>query len=777
MGMRELLIGAGPGGPAAERISFDADAFTTHGVILGMTGSGKTGLAVVLLEELARRRVPLVICDLKGDLTNLLLNFPRLEPGDFLPWVPGDTADRATAAAEVAGRWRQGLAPWGLGEAEIRQVREGLSWNLLTPGSGLAPVDLLPALDTPTDYDPDIDPDGARSRLDGTAAAILALVERGGDPLSDRDHVLVATLLDATWRQGGAMTLPELIRQISDPPVAQFGVLDAETFYPKKERQDLVRALNTVLASPAFAVWTRGVPLTAEAFVGPVGAPRATILYLAHLGDREKASFLTLLFSNLLSWARSQPGTEHLRALLYLDEVQGIIPPTALPPTKPPLLTLLKQGRAFGVGVVLATQNPVDLDYKALGNMGIKLVGRLDTEQDRDRALAGLDLQASDASATVAGLKVRQFLLAGAKAGTPRVVASRWAMSYLRGPLTLAELKPLLAAGAADPTTGVATAAGEAGAPASVAAPAAASAARPAPLLLSGWDQLFGAGDPLHPHVLVEAEVVVRKASPSIERRLSKQWLAPLVDGRIGWDRLSMHDLLTLDDRAPEGARLAELPGNVEELLRAADREFVRELDSQSVEVAFHRKLRLVQEEDESRGSFEARCRATMDPAGDPRVEALRRGAETKLRRIDEKLAKERADLAREQEDAAARSRDKTMAVATGVGEALFGALFGRGRGLGTLARRGASTARAYSSKDRMADSAQARAEATAQLIADLEAERERLAGECETELAALQAQAEDVSAVIEVLRLTPAAKDIAVRRVALAWVGMDPAK
>ncbi|MCU0291864.1 MAG: ATP-binding protein, partial [Thermoanaerobaculaceae bacterium] len=309
MAKRELLIGGKVPAGAAEPVRLDADVLTTHGVILGMTGSGKTGLAVVLLEELARQRVPLLICDLKGDLTNLLLTFPRLAPEDFQPYLPVSTpaAERPAAAQAMATRWRQGLAQWGLGEAEITQLKQAVSWRLLTPGSGVAPVNLLPALDAPAGYDPDIDPDGARARLDGTAAGLLALVDRGGDPLSDRDHVLLATLLDAAWRQGQAMDLAELIRQIAQPPVSRFGVLDAETFYPAKERQQLLLAFNTVLASPSFAAWTRGVPLAIDALAGSPEAPCATILYLAHLAERERQSFLTLLFSALLSWVRSQP--------------------------------------------------------------------------------------------------------------------------------------------------------------------------------------------------------------------------------------------------------------------------------------------------------------------------------------------------------------------------------------------------------------------------------------------------------------------------------------
>ncbi|MFZ5784888.1 MAG: ATP-binding protein, partial [Acidobacteriota bacterium] len=624
---REMLIGGSAAGGPAEPARLSLDALTTHGVILGMTGSGKTGLAVVILEELARHGVPQLVCDLKGDLTNLLLTFPQLRPADFAPYLPVGVAaaERESAAEETAAKWRRGLEEWSIGEAEIRSVRERVSWRLLVPGSGVAPVSLLPALEPPAGYDPDVDPDGAQARLNGTAAGLLALVGRGGDPLTDRDHVLVATLLDHAWRRKGTLDLPELIRQIADPPVGQFGVLDAETFYPGRERQALLQAFNTVLASPGFAAWTRGVPLAMPELLGSPEEPRASILYLAHLADRERLSFLTLLFSELLSWTRAQPGSENLRALLYIDEVQGILPPSAMPATKPPLLTLLKQGRAFGTGVLLATQNPVDLDYKALGNIGVKLVGRLDTENDRRRALEGLDVAGSGIDAVVAELAPRRFLLAGARVGAPRAIRSRWAMSYLRGPMTIRELKPLVGAS-------------------SIIAAAAPARPRPPAPLVSGVDQAFGAGATLFPHVLVEAEVVYRKASPPVERRVEGAWCIRMVDGEGAWAGMRPVNASALVPVQPAGTVLGPLPPDSGRQLTSAEKGFIAEIDSRAIEVLWNRSVKLVQEEGESAEAFAARCRAAA-PDGGAKVLALRRRLETALERLDGKLARKRMDL------------------------------------------------------------------------------------------------------------------------------------
>ncbi len=754
---RELLLGAVAGTEPPAPVTLDADALTTHGVILGMTGSGKTGLAVVMLEELARRRVPLILCDLKGDLTNLLLTFPTLDGAAFAPYLPASQAgeDRVAAAREVAETWRRGLARWSLGGEQIREVREGLDWRLLTPGSGVAPVDLLPALAAPPRWDPDTDPDGARARLDGTASAILALVGRGGDPLSDRDHVLVATLLDAAWRHGADLDFPGLIRQVADPPVARFGVLDTESFYPARERHELVLALNTLLASPSFGAWTKGVPLSMASFIGEPDRPRGTILYLAHLGERERLSFLTLVFSEVLAWTRLQPGSDTLRVLLYLDEVQGIVPPSAQPATKRPLLTLFKQGRAFGTGVVVATQNPVDLDYKALGNAGIKLIGRLDTANDRRRALEGLDLRDGDVEETVAGLDRRQFLLAGARAGAPRVLASRWAMSYLRGPLTLAEVRPL-------------------------AAPASPAVTPPppvtAPPLLPGVDQLFGDGAALVPAVLVEAEVVYRKSAPPLFRRVEGRWLAPLdgAAGRVSWERLRAVPAAALAASPAVGATLAVLPANAAALLEGAARAFADVVDSRPLELAWHRGLRLVQEEGEAAEAFVRRCREAAEEALEPKRERIRRRYEERLRRLDDRLARERLELEGDRQDLTSREREKQVSLVTGVGDALLsglGALLGGGRGVRGAVRRGTGTVRSYETKERLAEHARAEVAESEQTIAALTAERARLEEALAAELAALAGEAGGAGPGVEPLLVTPARKDIGVRRVALAWL------
>ncbi len=399
MADRELYLGSEIDG--IDRIHLDMDHLTTHAVCLGMTGSGKTGLGIVALEELARRRVPLLVIDLKGDMVDLLLNFPGLEPESFAPWLPADeVGDRnpEEVAREQAEKWRLGLDRSGLGSSDMAQVKAGVEWQLFTPGvASVAPLDILPALSAPAGWEPAADPDAATDRVNGVVAALLSLVGRGGDALSDRDHVLAASVVLEHWTRGDDLDLGGLLASLADPPIDVLGALPLDVFYPRDERMKLVMALNTLLASPAFSAWTRGTPLTMEALLGTREHPRASVISVAHLDELQRHFVIGLLVSELVAWMRRQPASSGLRALVYMDEVFGILPPhPANPPTKKPLLTLFKQGRAFGVGAWLATQNPVDLDYKALGNAGVKLIGKLITDRDRERALEGLGIDVLD---------------------------------------------------------------------------------------------------------------------------------------------------------------------------------------------------------------------------------------------------------------------------------------------------------------------------------------------------------------------------------------------
>ncbi|MFO0564165.1 MAG: DUF87 domain-containing protein [Polyangiaceae bacterium] len=436
----------------------DSSRLTTHGVIVGMTGSGKTGLGIVLLEEALLAGIPTLIIDPKGDMGNLLLQFPELRSEDFRPWIDEAAARREGKTPEafaeaVAAEWKGGLESWQLGPERMRELGEAAELTLYTPGSSAGtPIGLLGSpVSTKSD-----DLESVRDEIEAYVSGLLALAGIDADPLSSPEHVLLATLLENAWRQGRTLDLAALLLELQEPPVRKLGVFDVDRFFPKKERNKLATKLNALLASPSFSEWLEGPPLDIGAMLYTAdGKPRSAILYLQHLSDAERMLVVTLVLSKVVTWMRNQPGTSGLRALVYMDEVFGYAPPTAAPPSKKPILTLLKQARAFGVGLVLATQNPVDLDYKALSNAGTWLIGRLQTDRDRQRIVDGMSSalgldDATDLGKQVAGLGKRQWFLHQV-GSTPTVFASRWAMSYLRGPLTREEVKRLAKARAEPP--------------------------------------------------------------------------------------------------------------------------------------------------------------------------------------------------------------------------------------------------------------------------------------------------------------------------------------
>jgi len=452
--MADLHLG-GRIDPATGTRSSDASVLpsgdlTTHGVIIGMTGSGKTGLGVVLIEEVLNSGVPALLIDPKGDLTNLMLIFPELRGSDFRPWINDGDAEKAGLgldefAEQQATSWRDGLAGWEITPERLAALKAKVDFTIYTPGSSAGrPLNIVGSLDAPP---ADTDPEVMSDEIDGYVTSVLGMIGINGDPLSSREHILLANLIQNAWAQGQSLDLPTLLAQVQQPPIRKLGVLELDVFFPPNDRLAFAMKLNGLLASPSFAAWLTGDPIDIQSMLFTAdGKARCAIITTAHLSDDQRQSVTSLVLSKLVTWMRRQSGTSDLRALLYMDEVAGYLPPTANPPTKKPMMLLLKQARAFGLGVVLSTQNPVDLDYKALSNTGTWMVGRLQTEQDKKRLVDGLTSAAggvdvSAVSDTISNLGKRQFLLRRAGKDVPEVMTSRWAMSYLRGPLTRDQIK------------------------------------------------------------------------------------------------------------------------------------------------------------------------------------------------------------------------------------------------------------------------------------------------------------------------------------------------
>ena len=423
---------------------YDASNLTTHGVIVGMTGSGKTGLGMIMLEEALVSGIPTLIIDPKGDMGNLLLTFPDLATEDFAPWVADGDDPAATASL-----WQSGLERSGVDKSRIAALRAKTEMTIYTPGSSAGvSLNVIGSMEPPSGdggQNPDAFEESKHDEIEGLVSSLLGLVGIDSDPLSGREHILLTNIVDHFWTRSTAVSIESLIQSVMQPPFRKLGVMQLDTLFPESDRMKLAMKLNGLAASPAFAAWSQGVPLDIDAMLfQPNGDPRAAVVNIHHLSEEERQFVVTLLLSKVVTWMRSQPGTDDLRVLIYMDEVFGFVPPTAMPPSKKPILTILKQARAFGIGLVLSTQNPVDIDYKAISNAGTWMIGRLQTERDKARLLEGMErsdgaVDIKELDATISSLDKREFILHSTK-GMPQQFSTRWAMSYLAGPLTRAQI-------------------------------------------------------------------------------------------------------------------------------------------------------------------------------------------------------------------------------------------------------------------------------------------------------------------------------------------------
>lgn len=665
---------------------YDSKDLTTHALCVGMTGSGKTGLCIALLEEAAIDGIPALVIDPKGDLGNLLLTFPQLRAEDFGPWVDPDAAARkGVTPAEYAGQqatlWRDGLAKWDQPPERIARLRAAAEFAIYTPGSeaGL-PISVLGSFDPPP-KDAQEDMDLLRERIGTTVSSLLGLLGIDTDPVQSREHILLSLLFERAWTAGQSLNLAELIRQVTAPPVTQVGVIDLDSFFPPRERTALAMALNNLLASPAFASWRKGAAIDLNALLyTPEGKPRIAIVSIAHLSDAQRMFFVSLLLSAAVGWTRSLSGTSSLRAVIYMDEIFGYLPPVAEPPSKRPLLTLLKQARAYGVGVVLATQNPVDVDYKAISNIGTWMIGRLQTERDRDRLLDGLTnaaggerLDRAQLASLIAGLGQRRFLLHNVHEEAPVLFESRWAMSYLRGPLTRDQIALLM--------RGVPRVAE------SVKAPAKPQAAESegGRVQVAGLEQRFVDGAVLEAHLVGRARV--RTEHGEVVRTL----VLPVKDATLDWRhaREASLDLDALADEPDEGAALAHLPPALvqPERLRKAERELVDHLfRDRPLEVLACPQLELEARPGEGEGAFRVRVADAARQRRDAEVERLRIKYRSKLDALEDRVRAAEGALQRERAQASQQKVDTVLSVGT----TILGAVLGRRKlGVGTMTRAG----------------------------------------------------------------------------------------
>ncbi len=438
---------------------YDSRDLTTHAICLGMTGSGKTGLGITLLEEAAIDNIPALVIDPKGDMANLLLNFPELKGEDFLPWIQASEAERAGLslsdyAEKKADEWRTGLAAWDQGPDRIRLLKDRSDFQVYTPGSSAGKsLSIAKMLDCPNEKILS-DQESLQDYLLSTIDALLSFIGVKIESMQSREHTLLSRIILDYWEQGKDLNLAQLIQGIADPRIESIGVFPLESFFPKDDRMKLALRFNNLLAAPQFSAWLEGDPIDINNMLyGLDGHAKISIVNLSQLNDQERMFFVSLLLNQVLAWMRAQQGTSSLRAILYMDEIFGYFPPVANPPSKQPLLTLLKQARAYGLGLILASQNPSDLDYKGLANIGTWFIGRLQTDQDKSRLLDGLqtanqaggefslEISRAELSDLLSRLPARSFLMNNVHESAPLLFATRWCLSYLAGPLSKDQIR------------------------------------------------------------------------------------------------------------------------------------------------------------------------------------------------------------------------------------------------------------------------------------------------------------------------------------------------
>ena len=767
--------------PDGGLLLYDSKDLVTHGVVLGMTGSGKTGLCIALLEEAAMDNIPAIVIDPKGDIANLLLTFPELDAASFRPWINEDDAARKGISPEehagkTAAMWKNGLAEWGQSPQRIREFRDKVDINIFTPGSKAGiPVSILSSLELPP-FEIMDDGELLGERIDSTVSSLLSLVGVNSDTLQSPEAVLISNIFHKEWEAGRNITLESLIRLIQSPPFEKVGIIDLESFLPEKSRQPLALKFNNLLASPGFATWLEGPPLDiARMLHDPTGKPRISIFSIAHLDDTQRMFFVSLLLNQMLGWMRTQKGTTSLRALLYMDEIFGFLPPTANPPSKRPMMTILKQGRAFGLGCLLATQNPVDLDYKALSNIGTWFLGRLQTERDKLRVLDGLEGAAGSQNAPfnrkemetlLSGLGNRVFLMNNVHEDHPVLFHVRWVMSYLTGPLTRGLIKTLMDPKRAAFESGGKTQDAAANPMAMPGVSSATAGTRPA--VAAGVREFFSTasrdGIIYQPHLLRAGRVRYSNAKTGVDESREVRLVNPILTSGIDWDTQVDPPQDTSDSPAA-GAGFSELPGFAMNATnyKQVEKQFADWLyENDRLEVFSCPALKTWSKPGETEGEFRARLTHLAHEARDAAVEKLRATAAGKIRTLESRIRTAQVRVEKEKAEANAAKMQAGVSVLGG----LLGGLLGRKVNMTTLSRGSAAIGRTTTAYKQHQDVANANAR-----VEDLAKDMDILQAGLEAEISRLAEEYDAANLKLETETLKPTRTNVKVEMVALLWM------
>lgn len=749
---------------ASESFLLDSKHLTTHAVCLGMTGSGKTGLGITLIEEAAIDHVPSIIIDPKGDMGNLLLNFPHLSPEEFRPWIDeaeamrkGETPDQY--AASTAENWKSGLEKWGQSGDRVKKLADSVKMEIYTPANPAGnQLSILSSFKAPSE-ETRSDPGAMRERVLATTSSLLGLIGLNADPIKSREHILTSSIIEHFWNQGVDLDLILLIQNVQKPPFEMIGAMPIGTFMSDKERMDLSIALNGLVASPGFKAWQEGEPLEIENLLYTVeGKPKISVLSIAHLSDSERMFFVTLVLNQLLVWMRRQPGTSSLRALLYMDEIFGYFPPTAMPPSKQPMLTLLKQARAYGLGIILATQNPVDLDYKGLANCGTWFIGKLQTERDRARVVDGLvsssngEVDKKELDRWLAETGKRVFIQRSIYHKEPVLFETRWALSYLRGPLTLAQISALTPKKEQSAHSNV------------VQEP---SKPRIPQTIEEKYCNSQTTGDHVRyiPRAAGVANLHFVDRKHKIDEWKTVTFMAPIADegNCVDWDEGDfLKETLSDAPRADSTFTQVQTTWMLDKNLTNATQDFLNHLyQHHSFDLWSYAPLAIHSKSGESEGEFRVRVALSLKEDRDRQIEKLQADYQKKIDRVAKQLQQAKEKLHQQTEQVSMQKTRTFVDIGTGI----LGAIFGRRVTRGGIDKLGTSVKGYGRMQKEKEDVVRAQAK-----VDEVEFKLQKLREELEEKIEEFPESADPADLKLEKIEIRPRKSDISVEKIFLVW-------
>lgn len=663
---------------------------TTHAAIIGMTGSGKTGLGISLLEEAAIDNIPSIIIDPKGDMGNLLLTFPELKSDDFEPWIEEQDAQNnnmsvSELASKTASLWENGITGDFQSKERIAKLKNAADYTIYTPGSTSGvPVSVLSSFKAPSREVLE-DADILNQLISSTVSSLLSLVDIK-ENTSSKEHILISSIFMNFYSQEKDLSLEELISSIVTPPFKKVGIFDLETFFAQDDRLKLALKLNTIIANPSFKSWIEGEPLDiSNMLYDENGKARVSIFSISHLNDSQRMFFVSLLLNQMVAWMRRQEGTSSLKALLYMDEIFGYFPPSKNPPSKQPMLTLLKQARSFGVGVILSTQNPVDLDYKGLANIGTWFIGRLQTKQDKEKVIDGLttganaNLDKKELMDLLSNLSKRNFIMKNIHEDAVKVFKTRWVLSYLKGPMAKDDIKKLMSekiVKALNPIKEIISS--------STKTHSNTADTINKPILPNSLEECFNYisqqdSYQMQPFLLASCELNYYSTSKNIDvkQEIIQKIYLDETDSEINWEDSEELDENEFSRTEKSNSSYYNIPTFMQNSreIKLLQKDFTnRVYQNNKLTLYRNAKLKLTSKQDESLVDFKIRVQDRLNEAIDENVEKLQIKYEKEEKRLETKLEKLYVKLEKEKDQASAKTTDALISI----GSSIIGAFFGK---------------------------------------------------------------------------------------------------